>query len=124
MADAPLTYSKYPFLKELGLEEENPGCYNGTWCGSGSVYTSLNPTTGEPIARVRFATGAEYQSCIAAMEACKDEWALTPAPKRGEIVRQIGEEIRANIRQLDSMTRTGALAFARDRLCHLCLADL
>ena len=46
MADAPLTYSKYPFLKELGLEEENPGCYNGTWCGSGALYTSLNPTTG------------------------------------------------------------------------------
>ena len=94
-ADAPLTYSQFPFLKELGLEEENPGCYNGSWCGSGKLYTSMNPTTGQPIARVRFATGEEYQSCVAAMEAAKDEWALTPAPKRGEIVRQIGEEIRA-----------------------------
>ena len=60
-------------------------------------------TTGEPIARVRFATGAEYESCIAAMNACKDEWALTPAPKRGEIVRQIGEEIRAKIKPLGQL---------------------
>ena len=40
-----LTFDKYPFLKELGLQKENAGCYNnGKWCGSGKTITSINPT--------------------------------------------------------------------------------
>ena len=46
-----LTYSEYPFLKELELEEENKGVYNGKWCGSGEFLTSVSPTTAKPIAR-------------------------------------------------------------------------
>lgn len=40
-----LTFSKYSFLKELELEEENLGCYNGkNWTGSGKFMTSVNPS--------------------------------------------------------------------------------
>lgn len=46
-----LTFSEYPFLKELGLAEDNPGVYNGQWGGSGDFVTSYNPTTGKAIAR-------------------------------------------------------------------------
>lgn len=46
-----LTYSEYPFLKELGLEEENLGVYNGKWGGSGDFLTAISPTTGKPIAK-------------------------------------------------------------------------
>lgn len=46
-----LTYSEYPFLKELGLEEENLGVYNGKWGGSGEFLTAVSPTTGKPIAK-------------------------------------------------------------------------
>jgi hypothetical protein len=46
--------SSYPFLKELGLSEENPGAFvAGKWCGSGEVFTSINPTTNKPVAHVR-----------------------------------------------------------------------
>jgi aldehyde dehydrogenase family 7 protein A1 len=48
---AQLTYSEYPFLKELGLEEENLGVYNGKWCGSGDFITCVSPTTNKPIAK-------------------------------------------------------------------------
>lgn len=89
-----LTIHKHPQLKELGLTEENPGLYNGKWGGSGEVFTSYNPATNEPIARVRCATVEEYEQTIKQMDAAKTKWALTPAPVRGELVRKLGNAIR------------------------------
>lgn len=93
----------FPFLAELGIEDVNPGVYNGKWCGSSSPLTSLNPATGLPIAKVAQATEAEYESCLAAMEAAKAAWAETPAPRRGEIVRQIGDALRAKREALGAL---------------------
>lgn len=45
-------YSKYPFLKELGIKEENSGCYDGEWFGSGAPLTAVNPSNNQPIAQV------------------------------------------------------------------------
>lgn len=60
-----LTYHQYPFLKELGIEEENLGCYrNGEWVGSGPVVTAVNPTNNKPIARVRLANIKEYHETV------------------------------------------------------------
>lgn len=64
------------FLAELGLQAENPGLYNGSWGGSGSILTSVSPTTGKPIATVRQATIEEYESCIAAMTDAQEAWQL------------------------------------------------
>eukprot|EP01027_Heterolobosea_sp_BB2_P025709 GEZU01039464.1.p1 GENE.GEZU01039464.1~~GEZU01039464.1.p1 ORF type:complete len:513 (-),score=204.74 GEZU01039464.1:69-1607(-) len=99
-----LTFSQYPFLKELGLSEDNLGCYTGSrWCGSGESITSYNPSTGKPIARVSQATAEEYEECLKNMEAAKKAWFATPAPKRGEIVRQIGEALRQKIKPLGAL---------------------
>lgn len=98
-----LTYSEYPFLKELGLEEENQGVYNGKWGGSGEFLTAISPATGKPIARVRQATPAEYESCVVAMKAASKEWQLLPMPKRGDIVRQIGDALRKNLTPLSKL---------------------
>lgn len=95
MADSELTFSNYPFLKELGLETENLGCYNGKWFASGESYLSYSPVTGKPIARVKAATKNDYEAILSAMEASKKVWQSLPAPKRGEIVRQIGDAMRA-----------------------------
>lgn len=95
MASEGLTFSEYPFLAELGLKEVNDGCYaGGKWSGSGELLTSVSPTTGKPIAHIKQATPEEYEACLAAMEEGQVAWASMPAPKRGEIVRQIGEELR------------------------------
>jgi aldehyde dehydrogenase family 7 protein A1 len=93
MAAPALTFAKYAFLKRLGLEEENAGVYNGKWFGSGALQNCLSPM-GEVIARVRTGTKADYEECLAAMDAARVAWALTPAPRRGDIVRQIGQAIR------------------------------
>jgi delta 1-pyrroline-5-carboxylate dehydrogenase len=86
--------TQYPFLKELGLSDQNQGVYNGQWFGSGDVYTSVSPVNGQPIASVRAGTKSDFQKVVAAMDEAKPQWCDLPAPARGEIVRQIGEELR------------------------------
>jgi len=99
-----LEYSQHAFLAELGIEAENLGVFNGEkWCGSGPVITSMNPSTGNPIARIKGATPEEYESCMTNMLAAQAEWQMTPAPKRGDIVRQIGDEIRKFKNQLGAL---------------------
>ncbi|MFN7124161.1 MAG: aldehyde dehydrogenase family protein, partial [Hydrogenophaga sp.] len=51
--------------------------------------------TDEPIARVRAGTTEEYNACVAEMDKAKQVWADMPAPRRGEVVRKIGEALRA-----------------------------
>eukprot|EP01138_Halocafeteria_seosinensis_P002143 gb/GECG01002193.1/.p1 GENE.gb/GECG01002193.1/~~gb/GECG01002193.1/.p1 ORF type:complete len:538 (+),score=78.11 gb/GECG01002193.1/:1-1614(+) len=83
------------FLKELGLKEDNNGVYaGGQWKASGEVTTSYNPATGKPIARVRRGTKEDYERCVKVMQENKTQWQKTPAPTRGEIVRQIGLALR------------------------------
>eukprot|EP01114_Cavostelium_apophysatum_P023008 TRINITY_DN852_c0_g1_i1.p1 TRINITY_DN852_c0_g1~~TRINITY_DN852_c0_g1_i1.p1 ORF type:complete len:517 (-),score=145.41 TRINITY_DN852_c0_g1_i1:67-1617(-) len=90
-----LNYNKYPFLKELGLEEDNLGVYCGKWFGNGSTYTSISPIDNQPIARVTQGTKEDYETAMKAMEGAVEAWQLTPAPRRGDIIRQVGEAIRA-----------------------------
>jgi len=94
---------KYPFLKELGIAEEVPGCYNGKWCGSGPVVVTRNPSDGSELGRVRSATKEEYESCLQAMEEARKVWVTKPMPFRGEIVRQIGEELRRKLKPLGQL---------------------
>jgi aldehyde dehydrogenase (NAD+) len=82
-------------LEALGLEEENPGAFDGSWIHtSGERVESLNPATGEPLAAVRMGTADDYEKvATTAVEAFR-EWQTWPAPRRGEIVRQLGDELR------------------------------
>jgi len=83
-----LTFNNYPFLKELGLTEDNAGCYrNGEWVGSGATVTAVNPANNKPIARVRLASLKDYHESVAAMLTEQKRWAAMPAPLRGEVVR-------------------------------------
>jgi aldehyde dehydrogenase family 7 protein A1 len=87
-----LTFNKIKFLSELGLSEDNYGCYDGKkWCGNGETKYSVNPTTRKNIARFRNATEKEYEECIKNMEAVRDKWFEFPMVKRGLIVQEIGE---------------------------------
>ena len=99
--ESKLTFNKYPFLSDLGLSPSNLGCYHsGQWHGSGSVHSSLNPATNEPIAMVKTASKQEYEACVNAMQGEKTRWMKTPMPVRGEIIRQLGQEMRAKKEQL------------------------
>ncbi|PRP76506.1 aldehyde dehydrogenase [Planoprotostelium fungivorum] len=103
MSNAELTFKDYPFLKELGIEEENEGVYDGEWFGSGEYFTTVNPANNKPIARIRGGTAADYERCIKSMQATTVEWQATPMPKRGELVRAIGQEVQKFIEPLGKL---------------------
>jgi aldehyde dehydrogenase (NAD+) len=78
-------------LTELGVE---PIRYTG------GTLAAKSPITGETVAHVREITKADTTSAIQKAHAAFLEWRLIPAPKRGELVRLLGEELRANKRAL------------------------
>lgn len=83
------------FLRELGLEGVQDGAYAGSWLRcSGAELIVRCPATGEELGRVRQAGAAEYEQCAAAAHAAFLRWREVPAPKRGELVRRIGNEMR------------------------------
>lgn len=95
---------KYSFLKnDLGLEEVNPGVYDGQWKGSGQVITSICPANGLPIASVTQGTVSDYNAAVSAASKAWEEWVDIPAPKRGEIVRQIGDALRLKLEPLGKL---------------------
>jgi aldehyde dehydrogenase (NAD+) len=82
-------------LDSLGIEPENPGAFDGKWIKThGERVESLNPATGEPIAAVRLATADDYERVAAVSLEAFHEWRTWPAPRRGEVVRQLGDELR------------------------------
>ena len=83
-------------LKTLGLEAVNEGTSTGLkFMGSGEVISSYSPVDGKHIADVKSTTKEEYEQVILTAQKAYQEWRLIPAPKRGEIVRQFGEKLRA-----------------------------
>jgi len=64
--------------------------------GSGEALESVNPATGAAQGRIRAATRAEYDERVAAGLRRFDEWRMRPAPRRGEVVRGLGELLRKN----------------------------
>ncbi len=56
---------------------------------------SFSPVSGEEIARVRTASAADAGKAVEAAHDAFKAWRMVPAPKRGELVRLLGEELRA-----------------------------
>ncbi len=85
-------------LKQLGISEINAGVSTGTkWIKSkGEVIESYSPVDGKHIASMSTATPKEYAEVIKTAQEAFKVWRNIPAPKRGEIVRQIGDELRKN----------------------------
>ncbi|HNR53546.1 MAG TPA: aldehyde dehydrogenase family protein [Flavobacteriales bacterium] len=92
-------------LKNIGVGEENSGVSTGTtWLkGEGAVLSSYSPVDGALIGTVRSASAAEYEKAITAAEKAFVEWRHWPAPKRGEVVRQLGEALREHKEDLGKL---------------------
>jgi len=84
-------------LKRLGIEALNAGVCSGadSWIqGAGAELPSINPATNEVIAAVTQATAADYDAAVAAAQVGFEEWRTLPAPKRGEVIRDLGNALR------------------------------
>jgi len=69
----------------------------------GSEVISYNPATGAELGRVPLATAEDYDAIVTRAQKTFERWRLLPAPKRGEIVREIGDELRKSKQELGRM---------------------
>ena len=85
-------------LDQLGIKEINNGACTGTeWLEtSGDVLESFSPANGQVIVKITQATWDDYEKVVAKAGETFKTWRKVPAPQRGEIVRQMGEELRNN----------------------------
>lgn len=90
-----------PALAKLGLKKLNEGTSTGKhFFGNGPVIDSYSPVTGDLIASVSTTTTEDYEKVVSAAQAAFKTWRTMPAPKRGEIVRQFGDRLRAYKQEL------------------------
>ena len=84
-------------LSALNLDAVNAGaCARGWVTAAGPELASRNPATGEVIATVRQADAAAYDRVASVAHEAFLSWRMVPAPKRGEVVRALGDELRAH----------------------------
>ena len=86
---------KVQILEELEIHELNHACFVGnTSEGDDQLFSSFSPIDGARIADVATATSSQYNAVISEAQKAFSVWRNVPAPKRGEIIRQIGDKLR------------------------------
>jgi aldehyde dehydrogenase (NAD+) len=89
---------KFPFLRELGIQDVNPGACAGPedWSSiEGHEFLDVvTPIDGSVIARVAQASENDYEHVVKAAQDSFLKWRMTPAPVRGQVVREIDDELR------------------------------
>ncbi|SEB21238.1 L-piperidine-6-carboxylate dehydrogenase [Pedobacter hartonius] len=93
-------------LKNLGIQEVSQAFSTGsTWGGTGSLGTldSYSPADGRKIATVQLADQEDYHTVISQAQTAFSYWRDIPAPKRGDIVRQLGDALRHHKQDLGTL---------------------
>ena len=92
-------------FKDLGINKTNPATALGSrWLsGSSSKIDSYSPVNGELIGTTGFTSEKEFSEVISSCQEAFVSWRTLPAPKRGEIVRQFGEELRVKKNSLGAL---------------------
>ncbi len=86
---------------ELGLSDEESGVAGQSVLpASGGWLESTSPIDGKRLGRVRLGTVDDYEKVVKEAMAAYERWRLYPAPKRGELVRQMGMLLREKKRAL------------------------
>jgi len=96
MAETMADLGIQEILAQLGIEEVNNGASTGgKWFKTrGERIDSISPVDGKLIASVNAATEADYEAIILKAQEAFKEWRMIPAPKRGDIIRQLADRIR------------------------------
>lgn len=92
-------------LRRLGIEDVNPGACTGTqWLEArGPEAMSYSPSDGSAIAAVKQASWDDYEDIITLSQEAFKVWRMIPAPRRGEVVRQIGLKLREHKEDLGKL---------------------
>ncbi len=91
-----LAAARSQVMSELGLSDVNSGVYSGEWApveGRNTIEVH-SPIDGGLLAKVALAVDSDYNQVLDAARASFEQWSKVPGPVRGEIVREIGEELR------------------------------
>lgn len=92
------------FLQKLGIEKLNLGNSTGSnWMEHNSFIDSISPVDGKIIASVQITNIAIYNNILQEASNAANYWRTIPAPKRGEVIRQIGLEFRQNKEDLGNL---------------------
>jgi aldehyde dehydrogenase (NAD+) len=92
-------------LRNLGIEDVNAGAFHGAWSaheGAG-ILESRSPIDGALLGQVRCASAQNCEQVIARAQAAFEAWRMVPAPRRGELVRQIAVELRRHKADLGAL---------------------
>ena len=88
-------------LARLQIQDVNPGaCWGpGGWIDEGEAsgdapLVSINPSTGQPIASVRLASPEACDRVVDEAARAFETWRERPAPKRGDLIRDLGAALR------------------------------
>ncbi len=87
---------KKQILKELGIDKVKTGVFYGKWGetkGRPKV-VSYSPIDGSPIAEVYVGNEEDYERVVTSAWESFKIWRNVPAPKRGEVIRKIADEVR------------------------------
>ena len=83
------------FLDSLGIRSENPGVFAGGWLPASDQWIdSRSPVDGSSLGKVSLATMDDYHQTVKTTREAFLDWRTWPAPRRGEVVRRIGEALR------------------------------
>lgn len=93
------------FFKALDIKPHNPGIATGQmqWAGKGEVLESFSPVDSELIGTTQSASREDYDQVMESARIAFVQWRLRPAPLRGEIVRQMGEQFRQHKQALGEL---------------------
>ncbi len=91
-------------LQNLNLSPEEKGAGTGAWakCG-GNVLEAVTPITGETLSKIRCADKDDYEQVVKRSVEAFREWRAVPAPKRGDIVRRMGNAVRERKKELGAL---------------------
>src|SRR5690554_5663446 len=95
MSEIATSFGINEALKELGIEAVNSGTSTGSeWLSGDNHITSVSPVDNSEIAKVSVTTREDYDKVLDTASKAFKHWRTIPAPQRGEIVRQFGDELR------------------------------
>ena len=94
MQSSSVSVVKAEIFPALGLTDTNAGVFNGKWFGNGPLLEKHSPIDGSLLARIAQGSAEDYEAAATATQRAFAQWRTTPAPKRGELVRRLGQRLR------------------------------